>query len=234
MKKSLQKCYKNYLGNGNPKAKYWFIGFEPGGVIDKDPRTKHHLENDTDECFVSFMNEPLTDNVEQGVYTALSKFLENLELTDCLNKNKTSFSFTKDSSAFFTNLYPLKFPSENHKDNDYNLEYYKQIFGINSLNRQEIYPAEWIKRRSKLFEEFLVEKEKTILIFKNTKNPLYELLLNVENFGEIKYSMEAKNRSKSMIDFYEIIIGDRSHQVIVMPNDIYADSTIKTVCEKIK
>ncbi|MEO8399685.1 MAG: hypothetical protein ABI550_07720, partial [Ignavibacteriaceae bacterium] len=62
-KKSLQKCYENYFGSGNPDSNLWIVAFESGGDILKGDQVEFmtHLENDNDDEFIEYLNKPFDD-----------------------------------------------------------------------------------------------------------------------------------------------------------------------------
>lgn len=236
MKKSLQKCYENYLGSGNPNAKFWFIGIEPGGVIDEAPSVQKHLENDNDESFINFLNEPLTDNIEPGFYTTLSEFLEKLKLYDCLVNDK--FNFTQNCSAFFTNIFPLKFRGINQKTEESNKEAikdYNYYFNeeLADTERKKIYSTKWVEKRSELFLPFLTKNKKKILILTKSFTPYIQKLLNKNEFGEGRKPIDVMVGQPSTVDFYKISISSYNHDLIIIPNSLTDKNKIAEICNEI-
>lgn len=109
---SLIECYNNYLGAGNPKSKFWFIGLEPGGSF--DDFIKQEIYNlDT---FVEKSHN--IDEIAGKYYSRLNNLICKLCLKNRIyikdGKQYIKIKEDKDNETdiFITNVFPLNFPSE--------------------------------------------------------------------------------------------------------------------------
>lgn len=229
-KKSLQNIYENYIGSGNPNAKYWFIGYEAGGSI-TDPEIFNNYKSKSEIEFINFLNAPLTDQIEKRFYHMLKNIIEKLNLSDCIKGN--NFNITEKSNAFFTLLYPLNFQGIFHSNNENHLHFFNKIFNekFRSLERTQIIPNTWIQKRAKKLNSFFIQKEKTIFIFKRNRNYLYEQLLNITIDSDAKGDSICANNSK--VEFYDIKLNDINHQLIIAPNNLNSENVVNKICEKV-
>lgn len=230
MKKNLQNCYKNYFGCGNPRARYWFLGFEPGGDS-SDPEYKSHLVNDNEIEFLKYAGDYSNEKVEPGVLTQLITLLIQLELKSSyeINLEDRKLKFSNSGEAFYTNLFLLKFPSEKDKKNPAIFEFYKNYFEIESesCSRDKLYPDSLILNRSNLFSKYIIEP-KILFILKKGWEKSYLSLLNVSNPTLVNFPYDENNVDKS-----DIYLGN-NHIIVFLRNGWFSYDGIHQILEKIR
>jgi hypothetical protein len=226
MKKNLRECYTKFFGAGNPQGKYWFIAYEPGGILDQN--NIMHIEQDNEVEFTKFSEDYRCEIVEGAVCRQLFGILGSLELKNNFSANDTKkyIHFTKNGDAFYTNLYLLKIRNmDDNQENRETLDFYQKYFDITelTLDRSKIYPSDWIKLRHDLFAEPLSDP-KVIFIFKKNCNDLYSKLLGVEisNDNYIDYKISGKCRSgECTVDVYKA-----NHLIFIFPNTGFSNNDI--------
>lgn len=232
MKKSLKECYTNYFGAGNPNAKYWFIGFEPGGnpLNQEQEQYLEKVVNSSKTEFIRFSENYIDVPYEKGFTAQLFHLLEKLGLNSNYSKqgNDWKFTFPPKGGAFFTNLFLLKFPSEYDHNNDELLMHYKKYFDIesNTSTRNNLYPASWILERSKLFIDSKYYP-KVIFILKKKWNDSYFNLLGIDRPIEVDFPYDENN--KDNCDIYKF----NQKLIVFLPNTYSTDDGITQLVEKI-
>lgn len=218
--KSLSHCYSKFLGSGNINGKYWFIGIEPGGnpLNENQSEYRQHVEEDDNETFIKYLNEPFEDKVEGIVYSLIFRLLTGLELKENYSDKPNKINFYEKGNAFFTNLSPLKFQGlKGIKNKDIIDEIYKPAFsnlqdikiGISGdFNRQKLFSDESIKNRSLELQKYL--KDKVVFILSKSHETFFGKLFNVD-FSLLRV---IKNIEVGKSD---IIIYDNNPTLIRMP-----------------
>lgn len=229
MKKKLLECYKNYFGSGNPEAKYWILGFEPGGNP-LDNEYMHHLKFDNEKDFVKFSQDYSNEKVEPGLLTQLITLLIELGLKASyeINPTERKISFSSTGDAFYANLFLLKFPSEKNERNGEYLEVYKEYFEIevDSALRNILYPETFILQRQGQFMNYLMNP-KTIFVLKKGWNEYYFKLLGLNIPYEIQFPYDDNN--KDQCDIYR----SGKHLIVFMKNGRFSYDGISQVLRKI-
>lgn len=221
MKKSINNCYINFLGNGNENADLWIIGFEPGGnpfgEKSIDYKKLQQALNGSEKDFIDYLNDEYHEKIEGNTYQYVAKILELFERNECIDRENGTLIFKKNSKAFYSNLFPLSFPTENHISNETILNEYKLYFNdLTSLDRKKIFTKNSIEKRFKNnFEKPLFDK-KNIIILKKGYEQYYALLLNVkldETTKETEYKIKW-GRGYSVLPIYK----SNGHKIGFLPN----------------
>jgi hypothetical protein len=181
----LFECYKYYQGAGNPYSDLWIFGFEPGGNPFGKKENEYGLLNNALESdnsgFVKYLNSDLEDEIEGNTYRYVSMILEYFRRDECINKFQNKFSIYKSSNAFYSNLFPLSYPSEFHDANASLFKEYQKYFSdLSEQGRADNYPIEMIKTR---FENNFTDKlssPKKIVVLKLNYIDYYSQLFGLE------------------------------------------------------
>lgn len=181
----LFECYKHYKGSGNINSDLWIFGFEPGGNPFGKKENEYGLLKTALESnesgFVNYLNSDLEDEIEGNTYRYVSMILEYFRRDECINKSQNKFSIYKSSNAFYSNLFPLSYPSESHDANASLFNKYQKYFSdLREQGRADNYPIEMIKTR---FENNFKDKlstPKKIVVLKLNYLDYYAQLFGLE------------------------------------------------------
>lgn len=229
MKKSLNECYKNYLGSGNVNSDLWILGFEPGGNPFGDNaddfKSLHFALQMNEQQYIKYLNSPNNDFIEGNTYSYIKKILLFFSRHSAMDLSQEHFNLNSKSDAFYTNLFPLNYPFECSEKNKIIFNRYKNYFNdLGSLSREEQYPPSVVKERSKKITKALVNPKKIIIL----KLPYIEYYFDL--FGlEIKsatkvFSQIVKwGRGNSEWPIYKC----NGHKIAFLPNGRIGNDRLK-------
>jgi hypothetical protein len=168
-----------YMGYGNLKARYWFIGFEEGGQAWKCDKNKdffkehaqyfnilkdrYHKNNFYFLANEDFANISPTKNPYSPYLGGIRKFLNSLKPTSDTDINLDIIG-SRNINAFLLNLYPLGRPNRNNPNypNDYFC-----LFGFKNIN--DYISSAFYKKRIELFKglfkEYFISSTESKVLF---------------------------------------------------------------------
>jgi hypothetical protein len=251
--KSLKYCYINFGGNGNPDADLWIFGFEQGGDVLNKNQKEYNLivKNGSEEELLrhsqNYSNEFVEKSkVYQQIFNLLHLFKKDSSYS--YNNNRKVLSFVKQSNIFFSNLYFLKWPSENPDQNNIDqnrqfqeiLNFYKEHFNdlkSQTWERRKIYhdeSSDWVfERGKKYFHNSLKNSstEKIIFILKKGYEEEYLKLLTTEysniDIKELKTGLLHRNKQICIKYFF------RDHLIIFLANGLSDIIKLKSILAKL-
>ena len=181
-----------FIGSGNPRGQFWFIGLEEAGEWSEDPAVNRESYQAYAKRYAPAEAGRIKQDAQEmrrrytKVYDIMSKLVVAVTLPGDLTKNawlryRNEQLLGKSGDTFQTNLYPLgKLSLKNWPP------HYERLFGFGPGDRQR-YRDEVLKTRFPMLrQEWRHHKPPLTICFGKTGWPDFETLLEVQPREEVE------------------------------------------------